>query len=364
MLKKTGRVLALFLAILVIILSLGGIVGAWWANSTASNITVQAFAAVDTAVNVVDAGVGRVNSLVQTGRSEVQQTAVQIVTVADELRANRPVLTALSERLETRLGPTVDQIRETLAPVREALLVVANVVSLANRIPGVSERAPRLDAIDQVFDRLSALSADIRQLRTTVREAAVAEVDRMTQQAVDVLTGVTTRIDNRLAETEANIQQVQAEIQALRDRLDAQRSRLLLIYNLTALGLTLFLLWVIYSQVVVMRYHWHLLRSPVTSAAVPAVAAPVTSDGTTVSSSPSASTTSVTPAVVATPALTGDVETTEVAPEPLPETAIAPEPVEPAESQVEPAESSVEPAESPVEPAESPAETEKPTVIE
>jgi hypothetical protein len=87
----------------------------------------------------------------------------------------------------------------------------------------------------------------------------------MTQQAVDVLTGVTTRIDDRLAETQANIQQVQADIQALRDRLDAQERRLLLIYDLAALGTTLLLLWIIYSQVVVMRHHWRLLRAPATA---------------------------------------------------------------------------------------------------
>lgn len=265
MLKKIARVLALILAVLVIVLSLGGIAGAWWANTTITNITVQAFAIVDTGVNIVDTGVSRVDRLVQTGRTEVQQTADTIVSVADELRANRPILTALSERVETRLGPTVDQIRETLSPVREALTTVANIVSLLNSIPFINERAPRLDALDQTFDRLSALAADIQQLRTTLREAALSEADRMTQQAVDVLTGVTTRIDNRLAETQANIQQVQAEIQALRDELAARKARLMLIYDLAAIGTTLLLLWIIYSQVVVMRHHWRMLRAPVTA---------------------------------------------------------------------------------------------------
>ncbi len=262
MLTKSARVLALIVAVFVIILSLASICGAWWANTTLSNITVQTFTIVNTGVNVVDTGVGRVERLVQTGRTEVQQTADTIVSVADDLRANRPILTALSERVETRLGPTVDQINQALAPVHEALTKISSVVSLLNSIPFINERAPRLDALDQALDRLSALAADIRQLRTTLREAALSEADRMTQAAVDVLTGVTTRIDDRLAETQANVQQVQADIQALRDELAARQARLLLIYNLSAIALTLILLWVIYSQVVVMRHHWRLLRRP------------------------------------------------------------------------------------------------------
>lgn len=322
MLKKIARVLALILAVVVIILSLGGIAGAWWANTTLSNITVQAFAIVDTGVNVVDTGVSRVDRLVQTSRTEVQQTADTIVSVADELRANRPILTALSERVETRLGPTVDQIRETLTPVREALTTVANIVSLLNSIPFINERAPRLDTLDQAFERLSALAADIRQLRTTLREAALSEADRMTQQAVDVLTGVTTRIDNRLAETQANVQQVQADIQALRDHLAARQARLLLIYDLSALGLTLLLLWIIYSQVVVMRYHWRLLRSPATGVAGPAVAAPRPGGGATAAASSPLAAASAAPAAPVTTPVVSEPEPAapaELEPQPMPE---------------------------------------------
>ncbi len=34
------------------------------------------------------------------------------------------------------------------------------------------------------------------------------------------------------------------------------QSRLLLIYNLIALAATLLFIWIIYSQIVVIRYHW------------------------------------------------------------------------------------------------------------
>jgi hypothetical protein len=267
MLKKLGRIVVFIVAVLFIVLCVGGILGAWWVNSVASNVTLKAFSVVETGVGVVEAGVGRVDTLVQTGRTEVQQAQETIVTIAGNLQANHPVLTALSDRLETRLGPTVDKIQEAVAPVREALGSVSSAVTLANSIPFIHERAPRLDKLDGALSRLGEMSADAQQLRSTLRAAAAGQADQWTQETATTLTNLTSRVDTRLAEVEASVQEVQAEITALQARLETLKSRLLLIYNLIALAATLLLLWVIYSQVVVIRHHWRLFRTPVPAAA-------------------------------------------------------------------------------------------------
>jgi hypothetical protein len=269
MLKKIGRILVFILAALFIVLSVGGIAGAWWVNNVASNVTLKAFSVVETGIGIVDTGVGRVDSLIQTGRTEVQQAQETIVTVAGNLQANHPVLTALSDRLETRLGPTVDKIQEASAPVRDALGTVSNAVSIANTIPFIQEKAPGLDKLDATFGRLGEMSADAQQLRTTLRAAATGQADQITQETATTLTTLTSRVDARLAEVQTGVQEIQAEINALQVRLETLKSRLLLIYDLAALAVTLLLLWVIYSQVVVIRHHARLFRTP-----APAVSAP------------------------------------------------------------------------------------------
>jgi len=275
MLKKTGRVLAFIVAILFILFSIGGIVGAWWLNSAASDVTLKVFSAVETGVGVIDAGVARVNALVETSRTEVQQAEETINTVAGNLQANNPVLAALSERLETRLGPTVDNIQEAIAPVRDGLLAVSNVVSIANSIPFIQERAPGIEKVDATFNRLGDIAADTRQLRGTLQAAAAGRADQITAEAATTLTTLTTRIDTRLAELETGVQEIQAEINALQARLQTLKSRLLLIYDLAALLATLAFLWVIYSQVVVIRHHARRFRTPATAEAAPALPAEV-----------------------------------------------------------------------------------------
>jgi predicted nucleic acid-binding Zn-ribbon protein len=274
MLKKTGRVLAFITAIVFIVFSIGGIVGAWWLSSIASDVTLKVFSVVETGIGVVDAGVTRVETLIDTSRTEVQQAEQTITTIASNLQANHPVLTALSTRLETRLGPTVDNVQEAIAPVRDALVSVSNVVSIANSIPFIQEQAPAIDKLDNTLNRLGDTAADVQQLRNTLRAAATGQADQITQETATTLTDLTSRIDARLTEIQANVQEIQAEIEALQVRLQTLKSRLLLIYDLAAILVTLMFLWVIYSQYIVIRHHIRRFRTPAAVAPASGPAAP------------------------------------------------------------------------------------------
>src|SRR6188474_581842 len=102
-LEKIARLAAVVIAVVFIGLSLVGIVGAWFVDRTATNVVMSAFGFVETGVGVVDAGAARVNNLIATIRTEVQQATETISAVGTEARANSAVLEALNERLETNL---------------------------------------------------------------------------------------------------------------------------------------------------------------------------------------------------------------------------------------------------------------------
>jgi hypothetical protein len=261
-LEKIIRFGAISIAVLFIGLSLFGIFGAWFVDRKATDVALKGFGLIETGVGVVDAGVGRVNDLIATSRTEVQQAAETITATGAQAQANSPVLNALNERLETNLAPRIAKMQQVLAPVRDALGNVANAVSLLNSLPMMADRAPRLAALDETFNRLEELSADATQLRSTLRALVAAQQGDVTPQTVATLNGLTQRIDTRLGEVQRNVQGVQADIAALRVRLDTRRSRLLLAFNLLALLSTLMLTWIVYTQVVVIRYHWTRIRRP------------------------------------------------------------------------------------------------------
>jgi uncharacterized phage infection (PIP) family protein YhgE len=211
---------------------------------------------------VVNAGVGRVDDLIATSRTEVRQASETITAAGAQAQANSPVLNALNERLETSLAPRIAQMQQVLAPVRDAVGTVANAVSLVNSVPMMADRAPRLAALDDAFNRLEELSADATQLRGTLRALVAAQKSDVSAQTVATLNGLTQRIDTRLGEVQANVQGVQTDIAALQARLDMRKSRLLFLFNLLAMLCTLMLAWIVYTQVVVVQHHWARVRRP------------------------------------------------------------------------------------------------------
>ena len=258
-LEKTARFIAIALAVLFICVSLFGIFGAWFVSRTASDVALKGFGVIEKGVGVVDAGVGRVDELIATSRTEVKQAAETISTVGAQAAANSPVLNALNERLDTSLAPRIAQMRQTLGPVRDAVANVSNAVTFVSTLPGMAERAPRLAALDETFDRLEGMSADATQLRSTLR-ALVEQKNAVSSETVAALNEIAQRIDTRLGEVQANVQSMRTDIDALQARLDKRKSRLLFIFNLTAALLTLMMAWIVYTQVVVIRHHWARMR--------------------------------------------------------------------------------------------------------
>jgi len=262
-LGKIIRFGAIAVAVLFIGLSFVSIFGAWFVDRKATDVTLKGFGLIETGVHVVDAGVGRVNELIATSRAEVRQASETISAVGPQAQANRPVLNALNDRLETSLAPRIEQMQKVLAPVREALGNVANAVSFLNSLPMMADRAPRLAALDDAFNRLEELSADGKQLRGTLRELVAGQNTDLSAQTVATLNGLTQRIDTRLGKVQTDIQGTRDDLAALQLRLNTRKSRLLLAFNLVALLSTVMLAWVVYTQVVVVQHQWSRVRRPV-----------------------------------------------------------------------------------------------------
>jgi hypothetical protein len=258
--EKTVRSAAISVAVLFIVLILFGIFGVWLVDRRATEIALKGFGLVETAVGIIDSGVARTDDLIATSRTELRQASETIAAVGARAEANSPVLSALNERLETRLAPRVTQIQQVLAPVRDAVGAIATAVSLVSTLPMMAEHAPRMAALDETFHRLEELSADTSQLRSTLRALVVAQANDLPAETVATLDGLTRRIDTRLGEVQANVQALRADIVALQVRLDTRRSRLLFVFNLTALLATLMLAWILYTQLVVIRHHCGRVR--------------------------------------------------------------------------------------------------------
>jgi hypothetical protein len=268
-LERIIRFAVITIAVLFICVCLIGIFGGWFVDRKATDVALKGFGLIDTGVQVVDAGVARINELVATSRTEVRQASETITTVGPQARANSAVLNALNDRLETSLASRIEQMQKVLAPVRDAVTNVGNTVSLLNSLPMMTDRAPRLASLDDAFNRLEELSADWKQLRGTLRELVQSENTDISAQTVATLNGLTQRIDSRLGKVQTDIQGTRDDIAALQMRLDKRKSRLLLAFNLLAFLSMLMFVWIVYSQIILIHHHWIRVRrravSPLTN---------------------------------------------------------------------------------------------------
>jgi len=265
---KTKRHLRLLLvapAILTIVLSLMGILGSWYAARAVTDITLKAFSVVETGAAIAETGVQRVHALVLDGRQEIAQTEQTLRDIGENMAQNSPALTALNNRLDRRLAPTVEKIDAAIAPVREGLVAIDAIVQFANDIPFVQENAPNLGEVEEVLQDLTLLNADIQQLNDTLDASVVEGKTQWTQELGNVLLGVTGRIDERLAAIQQNIETLLADIDQWRSAIQRYKSRLLFSYNLSAALSTLLFLWIMYSQVVIIRLEWTKFRGEKTS---------------------------------------------------------------------------------------------------
>ena len=145
--EDRSRDTAVVLAVLFIGLSLCGVLGAWFVHRMATDAALKGFGAIEVGVGVVDAGVARVDDLIARSRTEVRQAAETIRTVGAKALANKPVLNALSARLETSLASRVAQMQQVLAPVRDAVGAVGNAVSMLNSLPIAGRSCSAADGI-------------------------------------------------------------------------------------------------------------------------------------------------------------------------------------------------------------------------
>jgi hypothetical protein len=261
-LARTGRSAAIAVAVLFIGLSVGGIVAIWCVHQRVTSVALKTFSMVETAAGIADAGVVRVKDLVATCQGEVRQASESLATVGARVDMNRPVLIALRERLETRLLPRTAQMEQALAPVRDAVIRMNDVVSLVNSLPMMADRAPRLDALEEILSRLEALSGDATQLRGTLLALVAEQKSDLAPETVTTLIGLAHRIDGSLEQVQVSLSGMQEAISGFRLRQNARESRVLFLFNAASALSSLMLIWIGYSQMVVIRHYRMQERFP------------------------------------------------------------------------------------------------------
>lgn len=242
---------ALVLSSLAILVSVIGIGGVWYANAIANTMMNDLTDTIEAATLRVEQPVARLETNVQGLRAQVNTVQQAVSQISQNVNDEGLIRTLLPEAQEERLDSAIGRIVETVNTVREVYTTALDLYRSVNRLPFVSLPAPSNEAIETLTQNVNAIQQDINDLRV-----AVANVRARQANAIERVNGINARVDSRLDGVEQQLTQVRALLDGIRTRVLEIRAQVSNLLFLVALVATLFLAWVIYTQVLVIQLMW------------------------------------------------------------------------------------------------------------
>lgn len=250
---NTGRrilgIVLMVLTVLLLLLSIGGIAGTWWLNSTLSNGIVRILTSVDNTLEMTDGNLDQLETRLTDARERIDAFEESVATAGQNLAENPVILTTLSERLDVQLEPAITRVRETVQSLRETVVSIQNAIDALNAIPFVSidEKLTVRSRLQSLTDGLDELNAGVAALRETFRQAR----EEAASQLVAVVDQVTGQLDGGLATINGTVAEYRSQVNTLRTEAATLRTNLIRWLDVISVVLTIVLLWMFFSQVVV-----------------------------------------------------------------------------------------------------------------
>ena len=167
-LDLTKRILVgvvMVLAALALIVDMAGLVGVWAARAPAISDVTDVTATMTHALGTVDNGLTRVNTQVQDARQILTQVNNEAANLGDQVQANSPLVTRLSQLVGNDLSPRVENVRATASDIHDAVVSFNALLVVLNRQP--TTRTARLD------DALGSVSTRAQEAQDAVQDASL-----------------------------------------------------------------------------------------------------------------------------------------------------------------------------------------------
>lgn len=261
MLARAFQILSIVLCVVVLAACLSAIVTTWVAIRTTNEVAIQTLDGIHQAAQGMRDSIGRVDNRVENAQNQLDSFKQAGEQLAQNVNDKGLVLTLLPEQKEQQLQAAGDNLASSFAGLRETAFAVTTLVRAVDRLSFVSLPEPdpqRVQAAEQAVD---SVQASIGELTSDVRQARAGSAG-----AISRITTLADTVNNRLAVTKNNLGQVDARLASVQDRVNQYKQTVPTALFLTAALITLVLLWVMYSQLVVLDRAWKALRSPAPNA--------------------------------------------------------------------------------------------------
>ncbi len=253
-----GRILVaviMVLAVLGLVVNVAVLVGVWTAYGPARSAVTDVSTTMTQALQVADKGMVRVNGYVQNARQTLTQVNNEAAQLGDRAKTSSPLITTLSQQVDSKLAPRIENARMTSVAIHDAVVKVNSALVALNRFPGVT--VPTLsNQLSSVSDRAQEAAAAAQDLRVTLANIKAGIVTK----AESAVMQVTSRIDTPLARIQGLVNTYQAKVAQVQERVASTTNTILTLILVTAVSLTLLLIIFSAGLVLLIYVCWQYVR--------------------------------------------------------------------------------------------------------
>jgi methyl-accepting chemotaxis protein len=248
--RKIWYTAAIVLSGIVLLLSAAVVFGSWVLMDTLGDISETMLGAVDRSAG----GVRMVFSDVDDTLGEIQVITDSIVDSRDQLSQavsdQGLLMTLLPEEQTDNLVALSEQVEQTINTIGDVASSIVSLYRSINRLPLVN-----LPSLEQ--DEIETIEADINQVRDSITELrqGIEEFRSGAASTIDRLTQPLDRVSSQLEQSRNHLVEVDQQLAELQERAQRLQDLARTVFVLLAVFSTLFLAYVGYTQVEVIRLY-------------------------------------------------------------------------------------------------------------
>jgi methyl-accepting chemotaxis protein len=251
---KTGRRIwygiAIVLSCLVVLLSAAGIAGVWVTQRALSNTMVQLLDSVSNVTGSLRQTAQTVDQKLASMQDITSSISTASTSLSQQVADQGLIKLLLPEAQTQKLSDTTTSVKEAISTLRDMLTSFRTIYQTIDSIPFVNLPAPSQDQIDKFGESITTIQSAVDEATNAITafRAGASEKISIVTQAADQLTGRLSESRTRLAELDTRLANVQ-------DRLAQLKQIAVVVLFLMSFLSSLFLAWVIYTQVEVIRLY-------------------------------------------------------------------------------------------------------------
>ena len=275
-LRRILGVLVMCAGILGILLSLTGLVTIWLVKPTVVDYANTTIAALNNSVSTSQKAMEVTGQALGATIDSVDALSAMLATTAATVEDTMPVLIQLNTFMGDKLPTSIQSATNSLETAQQAAQVLDSAIKSLDTFRFVVSGVPLLGAVVEqpeetynpektMADSLGDLAASLEDLPGLFTEMA-ADMDKADDNLETIQANLVTMSDSvglisqSLGEYQVMVQQSQASMENLYGMLDNLQNNLTSILNGVAITLSLFFLWLLAAQIVILSQGWELYQ--------------------------------------------------------------------------------------------------------